>query len=102
MGKLGALFDLFRKGSAVADPALWKTRQITVTLLGGVIMAAVHVGEAYGLKVPVTSNDVDAIAGTILFVVNLVLTPATSEKVGLPPRREDPPPQDNPVGNHTD
>ena len=96
-----AMFDLFRKGSAVADPALWKKRQITATMLGALFMALVHVLEYMGHKIPVTAADADALAGGILVVVNLVLTVTTSEKVGLPPRREDSS-QADPGAGHTD
>lgn len=88
MNKLAALFALFRKGAAVSDGALWKNRQITVTVLAGLIVAVVNTLAAFGYSLPVDVETANAIAAGILAIVNTVLTVTTTEKVGLPAKEE--------------
>lgn len=88
MDKLKALFGLFRKGSAVLNPAKWKERQITATVLAGVILALVHVAAAFGFVLPVDMEIANSIAAGIIAVVNVVLTITTTDKVGLPAEPE--------------
>lgn len=78
-----AAYTLLQKGKAVADPAKWKSHQITTTALTGVIWAALQVAEVFGYAIPVDEQTVDSIAVGILALVNWVLTLSTSEKVGL-------------------
>jgi hypothetical protein len=87
MNKISALWSLFRKGQSVSNPAAWKTGQITATALGAVIMAAIHVLNAFGVVLPVDESDCAAIAGGILVVVNIVLTITTTDKLGLPAKQ---------------
>lgn len=84
MNKLSAVWALFRKGESVADPAAWKTGQITVTLVASLLLAAAHVAEVFGYALPIDQAAADAVAGGIIAVVNIVLTTATSKTVGLP------------------
>lgn len=83
MGKFLALIKLFRVGGVVADPAAWKRRQITVTVLAPVIVAAIAVLRAYGVNVPISDDDAATLAGALIVVVNVVLTLTTSDKVGI-------------------
>lgn len=85
--KFKALFDLFRKGRVVADPARWKNRQISSSMIVALLWALVHTAEAFGYAVPVGSETVDAVAVGVLALVNWVLTLVTSDKVGLPHKR---------------
>ena len=78
-----AAYTLLQKGKAVADPAKWKSHQITATALTGVIWAALQVAEVFGYAIPVDEQTVDSIAVGMLALVNWVLTLSTSEKVGL-------------------
>ena len=78
-----AAYTLLQKGKAVADPAKWKSHQITATALTGVIWSALQVAEVFGYAIPVDEQTVDSIAVGILALVNWVLTLSTSEKVGL-------------------
>ena len=84
--KAKAAFTLLQKGKAVADPAKWKSRQITATMLTGVIWAVIQAAEAFGYAIPVDEATVDSIAVGVLALVNWVLTLSTSEKVGMQPR----------------
>lgn len=88
MQKITAIWALFRQGQSVADPKLWKERQITATTLGGVFLAAVHVLQAFGVNVPLDTEAATALAGGVVVLVNLVLTLVTTDKVGLPPKPE--------------
>ena len=83
MNKLASLFVLFRKGAAVSDPQLWKNRQITVTVLAGLIVAVVNAASAFGYSLPIDIETANAIAAGILAIVNTVLTITTTDKVGL-------------------
>lgn len=83
MNKLANLLNLFRKGAAVSEPAAWKQRQITASMLGALIMAVVGVLGAYGYVLPIDNETALAIAGGILAVINTVLTITTSDKVGF-------------------
>ena len=81
-----AAFTLLQKGKVVADPAKWKSRQITATALTGAIWAAIQAAEAFGYAIPVDEATVDSVAVGVLALVNWVLTLSTSEKVGVQPR----------------
>ena len=84
--KAKVAFTLLQKGKSVADPAKWKSRQITATMLTGVIWAAIQVAEAFGYAIPVDEATVDSVAVGVLAAVNWVLTLSTSEKVGMQSR----------------
>lgn len=83
MDKFFALMRLFNAGQSVSDPVLWKTRQVTATAVGGVVIAAVGFARACGVDLPIDEAAATEIAGGVLAVVNLVLTVVTSKKVGL-------------------
>lgn len=72
-----------RAGKVVADPKKWKSRQITSSMLVAVLWAVVQAANAFGMEVPVDEQTVDGIAIGILSVVNLVLTIATTDKIGV-------------------
>ena len=88
MNKLLALLDLFRKGNAVADPALWKSRQIKATLLLPTFGALVAVLRAFGLEVPLDDTQITQLVTGLVVLLNLVLTVSTTDKVGLPAKPE--------------
>lgn len=81
--KVKIAFSLIKKGKAVADPAKWKSRQVTATMLTGAIWAAIQAAEAFGYAVPVDEATVDSVAVGVLAAVNWLLTLSTSEKVGV-------------------
>lgn len=84
MNKLLTLLDLFRKGSEVANPELWKTGQVTVNAIGALLYAGVETARAFGYAVPITESQSLAIAGAVLSIFNLVMTIVTSKRAGLP------------------
>lgn len=89
MNKLSALFNLFRKGSSVSDPAAWKNKQITATVLGAFILALINVLAAFGYALPIDTETANAIAGGIIAFINVLLTVTTTDKVGLPAKRNE-------------
>jgi hypothetical protein len=88
MTKLFAFLELARRGSAVTDPALWKNRSALVMALSAFIVAIAQVAKAFGHDIGIDNDTASAIAGGIAAVAGLWSTYATSDKVGLPPKRE--------------
>ena len=87
MGKLASLWNLFRKGDAVSDPTKWKNRQITATMLGGLIFAVLNVAKTFGYDLQIDEGAAEAVAVGALVLINGVLTVTTSKTVGLPSKR---------------
>jgi hypothetical protein len=84
MGKLSAIWALFRQGEAVGNPAAWKAGQITGTVLGALILALVNVAAAFGHPFPVDTDTANSIGGGIIAAINVLLTITTSKHAGLP------------------
>ena len=80
---LQAFLNLLRVGQEVADPAKWKTRQVTVNAVSAVIIALFSLLGAFGWSIPWTVEIVEALALIILTVANILLTVVTSTKVGV-------------------
>lgn len=87
MNKLLALLDLFRKGSRVADVELWKSRQISSTMIAVFIIAGVKVANLFGVNLPIDEDAATAIAAGIIAIVNVVLTYITTNKIGILPSK---------------
>lgn len=85
MSKLRNIIDIIQYGGAVADPANWKKRQISATVIGGLIWAVLGIT---GYDEQIGGETVDAVAVGLLALVNGVLTIATSKKVGLRDKRK--------------
>jgi hypothetical protein len=83
MNKLLAFIDLFRKGSEVADPALWKNRAALAMALSAFIVAAAQVAKGFGYDFGIDNDTASAIAGGIAAIAGLLGNFATSKKVGL-------------------
>lgn len=82
MNKMLAALAALRYGSSLTDPAIWKNRQLLMNALIGLLAAI-----APFLPVELSHEDQKAIAGGIAavgIVLNIYLTAATSDKVGLP------------------
>lgn len=89
LGKLKVVLDLFRRGNAVADPVMWKQRQITATMLAGLFIAASQAAKVFGYDFPMDSETATVIGAGIIGVVNWVLTIVTSKKIGALPAKPD-------------
>ena len=90
MGKLAALFSLFRKGNEIADPGKWKSHQITANSIAVFLASLLAVAKAFGLEIPVGDGDIALAAGGVLGVANIIGTIITSKKVGLPAAEPEP------------
>lgn len=88
LNKISAIWNLFRQGQCVADPAKWKGRQITATVLGVFLLGIVNLLAAFGYSIPIDVETANAIAAGIIAVVNTVLTITTTEKVGIKVTKE--------------
>jgi hypothetical protein len=93
MTRIRAILTLLRRGHAVADPAAWKRRHITVAALAGLLVAISQALEAfgYGHFFPVNAESAAVLAAAVLVIADLFLVPATTDKVGLPTVGDDPP-----------
>ena len=87
MNKLLAFIDLFRRGSAVADPDLWKNRAGAVAAVAGLISALVQIARLYGYDLPLDADGILALAGGIVTVVCLCVSYGTSPSVGVLPAK---------------
>lgn len=98
MNKLLVLLDVFRRGSSVADPDLWKNRAGAVAAVAGLISALVQLARLYGYEIPLDADGVLAVAGGLVTLVCMFLAWGTSKGAGiLPPKPEaDPAPEADP------
>lgn len=83
MGKIAALWNLFKAGEQVDDPAKWKGHQITANALGAGILASVNLVKSFGYELPVDEATANTIGAGVLAVVNVILTITTSRHVGV-------------------
>ena len=83
LAKIKAAYGVMQAGKSVADPALWKGRQITASAITTILWAVVRFAEAFGFPVPIDGEVIDALAVVILWAVNFVLTLATTKKAVL-------------------
>lgn len=90
MSKLFDFLDLFRKGAAVSEPALWKNRSAFTLALTALILTGCKVAKGYGYDIPIGEAEAASIAAGIAVVVGLFSTYATSDKVGLLPAKVQP------------
>lgn len=81
--KITTALNVLKKGQVVADPAKWKGRQVTTTVLVSFLWAVIEAARAFGYEIPVDAEAVDSIAVGVIAVVNVMLTYTTSDKVGV-------------------
>lgn len=84
MEKLASLFDLFRKGNAVADPALFKNGAMAISLLVPLLLSVARVANAFGVELVITEADAATLAAGVVSLVGIVSHLITSKTVGLP------------------
>lgn len=92
MGKLLDLLDLFRKGAAVSEPALWKNRSALTLALTALILTGCRAAKGFGYEIPISETDAASIAAGVAVLVGLFSTYATSDKVGILPTKPEVPP----------
>lgn len=89
MSKFIALFDVFRKGSMVANPELWKNGGAALqAAIAAFIVSAIAAAKGLGYELPISTDAAMAIAGGISAVAGVVVTFVSSDKVGLAARVE--------------
>jgi hypothetical protein len=71
-------WQVLHKGYELSNAAAWKNVQNAINVIAGILFIIV---QSYNL--PIDKDTVNLLAGGIVAVVNIVLTVATSEKVGL-------------------
>lgn len=90
---IGDIIQAFRKGQEVANPETWKNAQVAVNALSALFAALFAVAHGFGLDVPITQMQVDALASGVVAAVsvfNAVATVVSTKKIGLPPVSEPP------------
>lgn len=87
--KLGALINLFRKGSEVSNVELWKTGGISVAALSATLGAVLQFSDAFGLHISVTPDQINGIAIGVVSLVGIVLPLITSKRAGILPAKPD-------------
>lgn len=95
VGKLSALWALFRKGEAVSDPAAWKNGTIAANALAAFVLAVGALASSFGYDLGLNHENALQLAGGVLAGVNIVMHVITSKTVGLPPGRS----PDDPAGS---
>lgn len=104
MNKLFALIAVFRKGSAVANPAAWKAGQVTGSIVAGLVASLVALAKVFGYELPLSDDQILAIGSSIVAIVGLFISPAltvaTTEKIGLPAERQDSPKTNSIIPGH--
>ncbi len=84
MEKLLAFLALFQKGEVIANPEVWKKRQVTVTMLAGFLVAFVNLLVVFGvIPMPVNIDTINNIAGGLIAIYNIVMTYITTDKIGV-------------------
>jgi len=87
MDKILALFDLFKKGNEVKDPAAWKNGTIAVNSVAAFLGAAYIVAIKYGVNLPPFSTQEITIFATsliaIVSAINSIVCVISSKKVGF-------------------
>jgi hypothetical protein len=71
-------WQVLHKGYELSNAAAWKNVQNAINIIAGILFVVVQ-----SYQLPIDKDTVNLLAGGIVAVVNIVLTVATSEKVGL-------------------
>jgi hypothetical protein len=90
MQMLLEFLSAFRQGKMVANPALWKNGQITVSVLAGFIVTLLQIASHYNIDIYLTDMQINNLSLAIVSFVGVFISPVvtvvSSEKVGLPPK----------------
>jgi hypothetical protein len=85
VSKLVAFFDLFRKGSALADPGAVQN----ASLVAAFIVACATVASGFGYNLPMDQATAATIAAGVVAVAHIIITLISSKSVGLPAKSGD-------------
>ena len=80
------LMNALKAGQQLQDPTLWKNRQLTLNAVTILLAALIAILRLFGVDVILSDEALqllaEVIAGVLGFI-NIILTTATTEKVGL-------------------
>lgn len=88
---IGDFIDVWKRGKAVANPALWKNIGGTTSVLAGLVSGVLAIASAFGYRFDLPDDFAQSLAGgiaAVLFVFSGSLHWTTSDKVGLPSKRD--------------
>lgn len=85
--KIANVLSLFRVGNSVADPALWKSGAITVSILAPVLMKLNDTLVAFGVNTGISDATASDLAVGIVAIVNIIVTLISSKTVGVMPAK---------------
>lgn len=86
MKLISSLWRVLQLGQSVANPAAWKTGQITGNAIIALLYAGANLSASIGFQIPASDEQISAVGLGLFALVNIVLTVSTSKSVGLPPR----------------
>lgn len=75
-----------QEGEKVSNPEAWKKGQITAGILAGFLTTLLGVANAFGYEIPITSEQINYIAGGLLSsygMYNIIATVVSTEKIGF-------------------
>jgi len=102
-GNLGKFYDIFAKGKVLVNAVRTKNQALFVNSLGAVLVILAGLWRAHGHNFPLTDGDLVQLAGTagvIFGVYNNGAILASTDKIGLPPRKQ-PDADSDPVSDAT-
>lgn len=81
MIKIGLqLISALKVGHELSRPGAWKSAQVWTNLLTGLVALAF----SFGIEIPLVESEIVLLSGAIVAVLNVILTMATTKKIGLP------------------
>jgi hypothetical protein len=87
MNGLSQLLALFKQGVQVENPAAWQKAQVGGTAIGGLLLAAINVANAFGYHLPspltVDSETANEIGAAAVIGFNLVVSTISHAHIGL-------------------
>lgn len=89
---IGDMFDVWKRGKAVADPALWKNIGATTGRVSALATAVLAVATAFGYRIDMSDDLIQAAAmgiAAVLYAFTGELHITTSEKVGMSSKDSD-------------
>lgn len=85
------IFSAMRAGKELANAETWKRAQVRTAAIVALLSAALGIAKAFGIEIPLTPEEVNAIALVIGMVGGLFMGVATlvsTSRIGLPSRRD--------------
>jgi hypothetical protein len=86
------IFSAMRAGKELANAETWKRAQVRTAAIVALLSAALGIAKAFGIEIPLTPEEINAIALVIGLVGGLFMGVATlvsTSRIGLPARGSD-------------